>query len=145
MEDIYWRVFGTSIVTNNEVLLWIVQGYFAQTKNIEINWAKAAPSTVREKTRKDDVNNGCTIYVKKEKIDYATNTSGNMTHSQLLEGLKEESQIEDNGKREGVRAHSITRNTRGVEGRVGAPGLGLGRVTSLIHLLEPASNQPQSG
>jgi hypothetical protein len=62
-----------------------------------------------------------------------------MTHPQLLEGLKEESQAEDNGKREGVEAHSLTRNSRRVEGRAGAPGLGLGRVTSLIHLLEPAS------
>jgi hypothetical protein len=51
-----------------------------------------------------------------------------MTHPQLLEGLKEESQAEDNGKRVG--AHSLTHNTRGIEGRAGAPGLGLGRVTS---------------
>ncbi len=48
-------------------------------------------------------------------------------------------------KREGVRARSLTRSTRGVEGRVGTPGLGLGRVTNFIHLLEPASNQPQNG
>jgi hypothetical protein len=68
-----------------------------------------------------------------------------VTHHQLLEGLKEESQIEDNEKKEEVGARSLIRNTRGVEGRVGTPGLGLGRVTSLIHLLEPASNQPQSG
>ncbi len=68
-----------------------------------------------------------------------------MTHPQLLEGLKEESQVEDNGKREGIGACSLIRSTRGVEGRAGAPGLGLGRVTSLIHLLELASNQPQSG
>jgi hypothetical protein len=68
-----------------------------------------------------------------------------LTHPELFEGLKEESQVEDSGKREGVRACSLTHNIRGVEGRAGAPGLGLGRVTSLIHLLEPASNQSQSG
>ncbi len=68
-----------------------------------------------------------------------------MTHPQLLEGLKGEPQIEDNRKREGVGVRSLTCSTRGVEGRAGAPGLGLGRVTSLIHLLEPASNQSQSG
>ncbi len=68
-----------------------------------------------------------------------------LTHPQLLDGLKEESQVEDNGKREGVEARSLTRSTRGVEGRARAPGLRLGRVISLIHLLEPASNQPQSG
>jgi len=68
-----------------------------------------------------------------------------MTHPQLLEGLKEESQVEHNRKREGVGAQSLTRSTKGVEGRVGAPGLRLGRVTSFIHLFEPASNQSQSG
>jgi hypothetical protein len=67
-----------------------------------------------------------------------------VTDPQLLEGLKEESRIEDSWKREGVGARSLTRSTSGVEGRAGAPGLGLGG-TSLIHLLEPASNQPQSG
>jgi hypothetical protein len=46
-----------------------------------------------------------------------------MTCSQLLEGLEGESQIEDNGKREGVRARSLTHSTRGVEGRAGTPGL----------------------
>jgi hypothetical protein len=63
-----------------------------------------------------------------------------LTHPQLLEGLKEESQVENNGKREGVGAHSLTRSTKGVEGHARAPGLGLGRMTSLIYLLEPASN-----
>jgi hypothetical protein len=63
-----------------------------------------------------------------------------LTHPQLLEGLKEESQVEDNGKKEGVGACSLTHSIRGVEGRAGAPRLRLGRVTSLIHLLEPASN-----
>jgi hypothetical protein len=78
MEDICWRVFGTSIVTNNEVPLWIVRSYIAQTKNIEINWAEAITSITREKTHRDDVKNGQTIYVKKENFDYATNIGGNM-------------------------------------------------------------------
>jgi hypothetical protein len=50
-----------------------------------------------------------------------------MTHPQLVEGLKEESQVEDNGKGEGVGARSLIRSTRGVEGCAGALGLGLGR------------------
>jgi hypothetical protein len=69
----------------------------------------------------------------------------NMTRPQLLEGFKEESQVEDNGKREGVGACSLTRSTRGVEERAGAPGLGLGRGTRLIHLFEPASKPTQGG
>ncbi len=63
-----------------------------------------------------------------------------LTHSQLLEGLKEVSQLENIEKKEGVGARSLTRSTRRVEGRVGALGVGLGRATSLIHLLEPTSN-----
>jgi hypothetical protein len=42
-----------------------------------------------------------------------------MTRSQLLEGLKEKSQIKNSGKKEGVGA----RCTREVEGRAGALGL----------------------
>jgi hypothetical protein len=34
-----------------------------------------------------------------------------MTHPQLLEGFKEKSQVENNGKREGVGARSLIRNT----------------------------------
>jgi hypothetical protein len=62
-----------------------------------------------------------------------------LTHPQLLEGLKEESYVKYNEKKEGVGAHSLTRSIRGVEGRAGAPELGLERVTSLIHLFDPAS------
>jgi hypothetical protein len=46
-----------------------------------------------------------------------------MTRSQLLEGLKEESQIKDNEKREEVGTRSLTRSTRGVEGCAKAPRL----------------------
>jgi hypothetical protein len=44
-------------------------------------------------------------------------------HPQLLEGLKEESQVEDNKKGKGVGARSLTRSTRGAEGHAGASGL----------------------
>ncbi len=36
-----------------------------------------------------------------------------LTHPQLLEGLKEESQAEDSGKREGVGARSLTHTLEG--------------------------------
>ncbi len=73
------------------------------------------------------------------------NLGVSVTHPQLLEGFKEESQVEDKGKKEGVKAHSLIRSTRMIEGRAGASGLGLGIMTSLIHLLIPASNQSQNG
>ncbi len=50
-------------------------------------------------------------------LEFHTNTDA----PQLLEGLKEESQVEDSEKK-GVGARSLTRSIRGVEGRVGAPG-----------------------
>jgi hypothetical protein len=55
-----------------------VCGYVAQTKSIEINWAKAIESTTREKTRRDDVKSGQGINVKKEKTKIATYIGGSM-------------------------------------------------------------------
>ncbi len=46
-----------------------------------------------------------------------------MTCSQLLESLKEESQIKDNEKREGIEARSLTCSIRGVEGHATTLGL----------------------
>jgi hypothetical protein len=37
MENIYWRVFGTSTITNNEMPLWIVRGYIAQKNKLKSN------------------------------------------------------------------------------------------------------------
>jgi hypothetical protein len=45
MEDIYWRSFGTTIITNYKIPPWNVHGFIAQTKGYEITWAKAMEST----------------------------------------------------------------------------------------------------
>jgi len=37
MEEIYWRVFGTTYVTNYEMNAWIVRGFIAKSKGIDIN------------------------------------------------------------------------------------------------------------
>lgn len=34
MEEIYWKVFGTYTITNNEILAWIVRGFIAQKKGL---------------------------------------------------------------------------------------------------------------
>ncbi len=47
MEDIYWKVFGTTSITNNEMPSWIVCGFIAQSKSIEINCAKVVESTTK--------------------------------------------------------------------------------------------------
>jgi len=31
LEDIYWKVFGTNTITNNEMTAWIVRGFIAQS------------------------------------------------------------------------------------------------------------------
>jgi len=54
--NIYWRVFGIEEVTNNEVQGWIVKGYIAKKKKIEINWAKATTMTTVEMARREKRN-----------------------------------------------------------------------------------------
>ena len=51
--NIYWRVFGMEEVTNNEMQGWIVKGYIAEKKQIEINWAKAAAMTAVEMAKRE--------------------------------------------------------------------------------------------
>jgi hypothetical protein len=75
IEEIYWRVFRT----NNEIHAWIVCGFIAQSKGVDINWAKAIKSTTKEKARRDDAKgSGHLTIVKKERAFHPTNTGGNM-------------------------------------------------------------------
>ncbi len=66
MEDIYWRVFGTSIVTNNEILAWIVRGFITHSRGHPINWAKVVESITKKKAHLDGMKVGQLIVVKKE-------------------------------------------------------------------------------
>jgi len=36
-------------------MLWLVRGYIAQVKGVEINWAKVVASIAREKAQRKDV------------------------------------------------------------------------------------------
>jgi hypothetical protein len=64
-------VFGTSNVTNNEILTWIVHGFIAQGKGVDINWAKATDSTTKEKACKNDAKGGGHLtIVKKERASH---------------------------------------------------------------------------
>lgn len=47
MEFIYWKVFGIAFIIINEIPTWIVHGFTAQSKSIEINWAKVIESTIK--------------------------------------------------------------------------------------------------
>ncbi len=61
MEEIYWKVFGTTSITNYEMLAQIVCSFTTKSKDIDINyfinWAKVVESTTKEKAHgKDEVN-----------------------------------------------------------------------------------------
>jgi hypothetical protein len=78
MEEIYWKVFGTYTITNNEMPTWIVHGYTAKKKRLTINWARVVESIIKEKTHKDKVKGGKLATMKKE----TTNSGGNMMPSE---------------------------------------------------------------
>jgi hypothetical protein len=65
LEEIYWKIFGTSTITNNEMPALIVCGYIAQTKGCLINWVKVAEFTAKEKAHKDEVKSEHLANVKK--------------------------------------------------------------------------------
>jgi hypothetical protein len=52
---LYSWCYGTTNITNNEFYLWFVKGYIVQEKGIDINWAKAATSTIIEKLRREEI------------------------------------------------------------------------------------------
>jgi hypothetical protein len=53
--SLYWQVYGTNQVTNNEYMNWFVKGYIAQKKGKNVNWAKAAIFTAHEKAQRKEV------------------------------------------------------------------------------------------
>ncbi len=42
MEEIYWRVFGTYTITNNEMATWIVHGFIAPKKRSSYHLGKGS-------------------------------------------------------------------------------------------------------
>jgi hypothetical protein len=76
MEDIYWRVFRTNIVTNNEIPTWIVHGFIARSKGHPINWAKVVKSTAKKKACQDGVKVGHLMVVKKKHTTNSLELSG---------------------------------------------------------------------
>jgi hypothetical protein len=83
MEEIYWKLFGTSIVTNNDMPTWIVHGYITHTKSHPINWAKAVKSTSKEKAHKDIIKNGRLGPIKKEHFMPCFDNGGSMNPNEL--------------------------------------------------------------
>lgn len=50
--------YNVSHITNNDFQPWGFQGYIAQTKNVDVDWAKATKSTTQEKLRSEDKSKG---------------------------------------------------------------------------------------
>jgi hypothetical protein len=44
---LYWKIYGSIIITNIEFMLWIVKGYIAKLKGHLVNWAMATVSTAK--------------------------------------------------------------------------------------------------
>jgi hypothetical protein len=42
------QIYGTSTITNNEIMSWVVKGYITQRKSIDVNWEITAASTIKE-------------------------------------------------------------------------------------------------
>jgi hypothetical protein len=72
IEEIYWKVFGTSNVINNEIPAWIVCGFIAQGKGVDINWVKATESTTKEEACRDDTKGGGRLTTVKKKNVHLT-------------------------------------------------------------------------
>ena len=47
--DLYFKIYGSTSVTNNEFAGWLVKGYIANLKRRKVNWALAASTTASEK------------------------------------------------------------------------------------------------
>lgn len=50
LERLYWRVYGTCHITNNEIMVRLVRGWIVECNGHNINWAKAIASIAKEKT-----------------------------------------------------------------------------------------------
>jgi hypothetical protein len=50
-----WQIYGTSSITNNAFVIWVVRRFIAQEKGIEINWTTIAAWTAKEKCYRMEV------------------------------------------------------------------------------------------
>jgi len=52
---LHWQMYGSTAITNNEFMMWLVKGYITELKGHLENWAIAIASTTREKARRQEV------------------------------------------------------------------------------------------
>jgi hypothetical protein len=51
LEKLYWKIYGISHITNNELHLWMIKGWIAENKGNVVNWTEAAIGTAQEKAQ----------------------------------------------------------------------------------------------
>jgi hypothetical protein len=61
------HIYDMSNVTNNELMSWAMKGYIAQMKGCDVNWARAATLTAKEKA--------CRLVVEKLRSGRSSNVS----------------------------------------------------------------------
>jgi hypothetical protein len=52
MLRIYWQIFGSADVTNNEFGTWLMKGFIAQEMGEAVDWTAAAAATAKELDRR---------------------------------------------------------------------------------------------
>ncbi len=51
MEHLYWKIYGSGHITNNELYLWFVKGWIAKNEGHPVNWVEAAAIITQEKSQ----------------------------------------------------------------------------------------------
>jgi hypothetical protein len=49
IETLYWKIYGTRHITNNELMVWFVKGWIVEWNGHPINWATTVAATAKEK------------------------------------------------------------------------------------------------
>jgi hypothetical protein len=49
IKTLYWKIYGTWHITNNELMVWFVKGWIVEWNGHPINWAIIAIATIKEK------------------------------------------------------------------------------------------------
>ncbi len=57
LERLYWRVYGTCHITNNDIMAWLVKGWITKCNGHKINWTKVTTCIAKKKARRSTMNN----------------------------------------------------------------------------------------
>jgi len=62
IKTLYWNIYGTWHITNNELMVWFVKGWIVEWNGHPINWATIGIAIIKEKAQ-------CLGIVNKSKYD----------------------------------------------------------------------------